>query len=216
MASKKKFYAVKNGRKVGIYKTWADCQRQIHGYPGALFRGFTELSDAQAYLGDCQPIAAGNPVEPGCCCIYVDGSYFHGRYSWGMAVYRDGELIHTANGVGKSVDAAKLHNVAGEVEAAIQAVRWAVAQKLEKVILYHDYIGISEWAEGRWKTNTAMTTAYAAFMADYIGWVRFQKVAGHTGVAGNELADRLAKKALEDAVDDFDQSGDSLCKREKH
>ena len=25
-----------------------------------------------------------------------------------------------------------------------------------------------------------------------------------------------AKKALEDAVDDFDQSGDSLCKREKH
>ena len=96
-----------------------------------------------------------------------------------------------------SADAAKLHNVAGEVEGAMQAVKWAEKNKVEKFIICHDYIGISEWAERRWKTNTTTTAAYAAFMADYLGWVRFRKVAGHTGVKGNELADRLAKKALD-------------------
>ena len=204
MAPKKKFYAVKNGRTPGLYKTWAECQRQVQGYPGALFKGFVTRAEAEAYLGGASGSAPAKPVaEPGVCCIYVDGSYFQGHYSWGMAVYRDGKLIHTANGLGTSRDAARLHNVAGEVEAAIQAVRWAEDQKLEKVVICHDYIGISEWAEGRWKTNTELTAAYAAFMADYIGWVRFQKVAGHTGVAGNELADQLAKKALEQAVNGF-------------
>ena len=75
---------------------------------------------------------------------------------------------------------------------------WGFSEnKVEKFVICHDYIGISEWAERRWKTNTTTTAAYAAFMADYLGWVRFRKVAGHTGVKGNELADQLAKKALD-------------------
>ena len=202
MAVKKNFYAVKNGRNPGIYKTWPECQRQVQGFAGALFKGFVTRAEAETYLG-CST-SAGSPKcsaasadEPDCYYIYVDGSYFHGRYSWGMAVFRKGELLHTANGVGTSADAAKLHNVAGEVEGAMQAVKWAEENKVEKFVICHDYIGISEWAERRWKTNTTTTAAYAAFMADYLGWVRFRKVAGHTGVKGNELADRLAKKALD-------------------
>ena len=201
MAPKKNFYAVKNGRHCGIVRSWTECQREVQGFPGALFKGFATLAEAEAYLGGSAERTSDKTVvfaeEPGCCYIYVDGSYFQGRYSWGMAAYRDGQLIYTANGHGDSADAAKLHNVAGEVEAAMQAVKWAEQEKLEKIVLCHDYIGISEWAERRWKTNTKTTAAYADFMADYLGWVRFQKVAGHTGVAGNELADRLAKQALE-------------------
>jgi ribonuclease HI len=129
--------------------------------------------------------------------IYVDGSYRNDRYSWGFAVFFQGKLIHTANGIGTSTSAAKLHNVAGEVEASIQAVLWAEKEKLESIVIYHDYIGISEWAERRWKTNNDVTKQYAAFMADYLGWVTFRKISGHTGVEGNELADKLAKAALE-------------------
>ncbi|MBO6245212.1 MAG: RNase H, partial [Anaerovibrio sp.] len=42
-----------------------------------------------------------------------------------------------------------------------------------------------------------LTTRYAAFMKERRGLVTFVKVAGHTGVEGNELADKLAKAALE-------------------
>lgn len=36
----KKFYAVKVGKKPGIYETWAECQSQISGFSGAIYRGF--------------------------------------------------------------------------------------------------------------------------------------------------------------------------------
>ncbi len=202
MALKKKFYAVKNGRKIGIFSTWAECQKQVQGFPGALFKGFVTLEEAQTYMGtqsasSTQPEKNSLDTENDCYHIYVDGSYFNNRYSWGFAVYFQGKLLHTENGVGSSVEAAKLHNVAGEVEATIQAVKWAEQEKLPAVLILHDYIGISEWAERRWKTNTVVTQEYARFMADYLGWVRFRKVSGHTGVEGNELADQLAKKALD-------------------
>ena len=121
-----------------------------------------------------------------------------GRYSWGFAAYEEGELVFTANGAGTSRDAAKLHNVAGEMDAAREAVRWAEAQGLEDtgVTICHDYEGIAAWPLGHWQAELPQTQDYAAFMQPRLGWVRFQKVAGHTGVEGNELADRLAKEAL--------------------
>ena len=130
--------------------------------------------------------------------IFVDGSYMKGRYSWGFAAYEGGELIYTANGAGTSKDAAKLHNVAGEMDAAREAVLWAEAQGLEDtgVTICHDYEGIAAWPLGHWQAKLPQTQEYAAFMQQRLGWVRFQKVAGHTGVEGNELADRLAKEAL--------------------
>lgn len=198
MAPKKNYYAVKNGRQIGIFKTWAECQKLVQGFPGALFKGFVTKAEADAYMATtvAAPAIVDEALEQR-HHIYVDGSYFNKKYSWGFAVYFEGKLLHTANGVGTSAAAAKLHNVAGEVEATIQAVKWAEGEKLPSVVIYHDYTGIAEWAERRWQANTPVTQAYAAFMADYLGWVIFRKVSGHTGVEGNELADKLAKAALD-------------------
>ena len=113
-----------------------------------------------------------------------------------MVIYEDGQLRYKANGKGTSAEAAKLHNVAGEVEGAMQAVLWAEAQGIEHITICHDYVGISEWALGHWKTNTPLTAQYAEFMKARSKLVTFVKVAGHTGVEGNELADELAKAAL--------------------
>ena len=48
--AKSKFYAVAKGRKTGIYGTWAECQSQVHGFPGAVFKSFTLRDDAQRFL----------------------------------------------------------------------------------------------------------------------------------------------------------------------
>ena len=50
MAKKKNYYAVKNGRKPGIYNTWADCQQEIIGFSGAVYKGFETLEEAQEYM----------------------------------------------------------------------------------------------------------------------------------------------------------------------
>ena len=194
MAAKKNFYAVRVGRNPGIYKTCAECQRETTGFKGAVFKGFVTLEEAQSFMGGQKSAATVKDID---WAIFVDGSYFNGKYSWGIAVYHFGELVHTANGVGESPDAAKHRNISGEVEGAIQAAKWADDNNVDKFTIFHDYQGIAEWAEGRWKTNTDLTAAYAEFMAKYRGHVSFQKVAGHTGVEGNELADKLAKQALD-------------------
>ncbi len=44
-----KYYAVRVGRKPGIYETWEECREQTHGYPGAVFKGFPDLESAKAF-----------------------------------------------------------------------------------------------------------------------------------------------------------------------
>ena len=117
--AQKKFYAVKQGRQPGIYSTWADCQKQTVGFKGAKFKGFVTRAEAEAYMNNQEVLAA--PSEG--VVAYVDGSYFNGNYSWGMAIYENGTLIFKANGKGTSEEAAKLHNVAGEVAGAMEADR---------------------------------------------------------------------------------------------
>ncbi|WP_196594168.1 ribonuclease H1 domain-containing protein [Pectinatus sottacetonis] len=193
MAAKKNFYAVKKGRETGIFKTWQQCKAQIDHFTGALYKGFVTLEEAHNYLKDVNNIKT-NDLD--IHHIYVDGSYINGRYSWAIAVYYQGKLIHSDSGVGASLENVKMNNVAGEIEAAMKAAEWAKKNKLKKAIIYHDYIGISEWAMGRWKTNTPGTRAYAEYMKNYLDIIIFKKVTGHAGVAGNELVDKLAKKAL--------------------
>lgn len=189
-----KFYAVKNGRKAGIYNSWAECKEQVHGYPGALYKSFLTLAEAKEYINGFD--LSKNNDNDNLYHIYVDGSYVNNKYSWGFAVYLKGNLIYTKNGIGEDSDAAKLHNVAGEIEGTVQAIEWAKSQGISKITIHHDYLGISEWAEKRWKTNNQITKNYACYMEPNLNWVTFAKVTGHTGVEGNELADKLAKEAL--------------------
>lgn len=199
--TKQKYYAVKAGRQPGIYFTWDDCKAQVHGFPGALYKSFTSKEEAEVYLkgGSLQKEAALPPGkrEGRHYDIYVDGSYYDKRFSWAFVVYDKEQVIHTASGAGTDGEAAVIHNVAGELEAAVQAIEWAKEQKADSITIYHDYIGISEWATGRWKANNKFTQAYAAFASAYTHWVSFRKVSGHSGIEGNELADKLAGEALQ-------------------
>lgn len=48
--AKKNFYVVTIGRKPGIYTTWAECEKQVKGFSGASFKGFSLYDDAYAHL----------------------------------------------------------------------------------------------------------------------------------------------------------------------
>ena len=43
-------YAVKTGKKTGIFNTWLECKEQIIGYPNARYRSFKSIEAAEEYL----------------------------------------------------------------------------------------------------------------------------------------------------------------------
>ncbi|KAK5737035.1 hypothetical protein LTR17_006996 [Elasticomyces elasticus] len=54
-----KFYAVKVGKTPGIYHTWAECLDQVKGFPKSVFKSFTSLTDAQAFVAGETDLASG-------------------------------------------------------------------------------------------------------------------------------------------------------------
>lgn len=47
----KKYYVVKSGHTPGIYQTWEECKKQVDGFSGATYKSFTNLSDAEVFMG---------------------------------------------------------------------------------------------------------------------------------------------------------------------
>ena len=47
---KKKFYVVWKGVEPGVYDSWTDCQLQIKGYKGALYKSFDSREEAEKAL----------------------------------------------------------------------------------------------------------------------------------------------------------------------
>ena len=47
-----KFYAVKKGKVPGIYTSWDACKSMVHGFPGAVYKGFATRAEAEQFLGE--------------------------------------------------------------------------------------------------------------------------------------------------------------------
>ena len=46
----RKWYAVRRGRKVGLFDTWEKCKSQVHGYSSSEYKSFRNINDALTYL----------------------------------------------------------------------------------------------------------------------------------------------------------------------
>ena len=201
--AKKNFYAVRKGRKTGIYNSWSECETQVKGYKNAEFAGFSEKKEAEAYLGlesvqaidDSAVLPSENEIF-----AYVDGSFNSKKniFGYGIVLIMPDGTVKELNGTGDDESAASMRNVAGELKGAFIAMQYAVNNRYNALTVFHDYEGIAKWAEHKWKANLVQTRAYVEF-CDKIRQkivLKFVKVDAHTGVLYNEKADILAKKAV--------------------
>ena len=62
-----KFYAVRKGRKAGVYMTWPECEAQIKNFSGAQFKSFATRAEAEAFVNaDVGPFyAVRRGIRPG-------------------------------------------------------------------------------------------------------------------------------------------------------
>ncbi len=218
-----KYYAVFKGKSGGnkIYCTWDECKKEVIGYKGAVYKSFTSKKEAEEYLrlhqgGTVSYSSQGirsedaeyasninlEEIDESALKIYVDGSYnpSKNKFSYGLIAIKDNEVIYKDKGVGEDPEAAALRNVSGEVLGAMKAVDFALNNDYKEVSIYFDYQGIESWALGTWKRNNKITSAYHEFMQNKNKKIKINyiKVKGHSGDKYNDLADGLAKAALEE------------------
>ena len=122
-----------------------------------------------------------------------------GNYSFGLVAVENGEVIHKDNGKGFDDEAIALRNVSGEVLGAQKAVEFALDKGYKEVTIAYDYQGVESWAIGAWKRNNRITQNYNKFMQEKMKLIniKFKKIKGHSGDKYNDMADMLAKEALD-------------------
>lgn len=215
----KKFYAVKQGRKPGVYTSWTDCKMQVDGFSGASYKSFPTKQEAEAFVSgvsnlkkemftqekqttqksipDISDILSSKDSKV--AVSYVDGSYYDRtkEFSYGAVIAYQGEEYHFSKKV-EDASLVSMRNVAGEIKGAECAMRFAVEHHCEELYIYHDYEGIAKWCLGEWKTNKEGTKSYKAYYESIqeLLHIHFVKVKGHSNDIYNDLADRLAKQAL--------------------
>lgn len=197
MASKK-FYAVKKGKTRGIFDTWDECKASVDGCPGAEYKGFASLEEAENYLG----FSTGSQKIPeaGTLLAYVDGSYDDSlkKYAFGCVFILPDGRVYTECGNGDNEQSLQHRNVTGEMLGAMYAVRTAMISGFRKVELCYDYEGIEKWVTGAWRSKTDLTMKYTQAMRRWGKDIRilFSKVPAHSNVYYNEMADQTAKAGL--------------------
>lgn len=199
-----KYYVVKKGHKTGIFDNWSDCQDATKGYSGAEFKSFVSKEEAEAYLNgnNLWDEKVKTDIESGYTVAFTDGSFIDGieKYGYGVIILKSTNNFEQLCGSLNNPKYLSSRNVSGEVFAVINALDWAISNNISKIKIYHDYEGISKWINKEWQANSDIATTYVALyenkFKDLLS-VDFEHVKGHSNCKYNDMADKLAKAALE-------------------
>lgn len=206
------FYAVRVGRKPGIYATWAECETQVKGYPKAVFKKFGTQKEAAAFvenLDSVPPLPNGTSYE-----IWTDGSADLGsRVGYAWIVVKNGAIVKEGGAKigGVVTQTNPLSAPQAELYAVIEGLRGfhefvKMESKLPNFTLYSDSHFMIESindlgpirSEADWKDK-----AYATELIGLLAFIKayriqaaatFVHVYGHKNLKFNDYVDAKAKQ----------------------
>ena len=213
-----KYYAVKHGRKNGVYKTWAECQEQTKGFSDAVFKSFTSEQEALDYISPPIEKKEVSIVKENVIEIYTDGSHqrsikYLGIGAWCCYKNKEYSLSATCDAdLLESYDITedKCSNPTAEFIAFAEVLKYFKKADLPAhigIIFYIDYIGVKHWIEGNWKAEKdyirKIRDTCLKIMKKIKNPIQIVHVKAHSCVLGNECADVLAKCL--DSFSNFDE-----------
>ena len=217
------FYAVANGRSVGVFTNWTDCKHSVQGFSGAVFKKFDTKIDAEAFIASKKldisqgvPVSADISIQPNELhtdyYVYTDGACSKNGMrgaSAGIGVYfGEGDVRN----ISKRLPGKQTNNVA-ELTAIISAFpviesdirrgkRIAIVTDSEYSIKcassYGERCAKKGWVDDI-PNKELVRQIYTLYSREPN--LRFIHVKAHTGLSdihsvGNHHADRLATGAL--------------------
>ncbi|VDN01577.1 unnamed protein product [Thelazia callipaeda] len=211
-SKKSGFYAVARGRKPGVYERWFECAKQVKGFQNAKYKKFATKNEALAFMlqNSGRKSLELNSREQkqweGVPIVYTDGACsFNGHAGAvaGIGVYW-GEN-HVDN-ISEPLQNGLPTNNRAELTAVIRAVQMAVQRNYQRIIVRTDSnlliqtvnTWIHRWKQNGWKTANGSDVKNKDLIIHLDNLlknlqVRFEHVAGHAGILGNERADQLAR-----------------------
>ena len=207
----KKVYAIKEGfdsknnLKVEnkIVDSWAECVEYVKGVKGAKYKSFEDILSAKQYLEECNNLLKKeeDKYPKDCLHVYVDGSYNINteKYAYGLIAVRNNVIEYIESEASKDSTKSNIRQIAGELEGAIKGLEYALSKGDKKVVIFHDYEGVSHHATGFWKRREQSSVEYYNRMNELMSKgieVLFVKVDSHTGDFFNELVDEKCKEKL--------------------
>jgi ribonuclease HI len=199
----KKYYAIRVGKKTGVfYDEWNVVKTYVQGFPNVEYKGFSAKTDAENYLNEFkgQDFFDDEYVVH----VYSDGSYFPNKptkFSSGAVVVIDGEVIFEISKSYEHKSFAETRNIAGEVMAIFESLKYCRANEINRVLFFVDYQGLISWWNGSWQANSEVAKYFVRMIKSFSDIeINFRKVAAHTGNHFNEIADQLAKRGKDIGV----------------
>lgn len=201
-----KYYAVRVGRIPGVYTSLDEYKLNTNHYSGFIGKGFNNETKAYEYIKQNKK---GKTVQKNIelmhdeAIAYVDGSYSAktGVPTYGIVLIVNNYENHFSGKV-EDFSVYPMHNVAGELEAALRAMHITKILGIKKLTIYHDFIGLVGWYNGAYKKKKKYTQKYINEFENikkYID-VKFIHVKSHSGDYYNNIADKLASEVQTNTV----------------
>lgn len=216
------YHAVARGRKIGVTKSWKECQNRVQGYRGALYESFERATDAYHFVERHRPDLYSERNAH----VYIDGAFQGTQCGYGVFYGLDDSRnasvpLYSAQG------STPFNNQRAELMAAIHVLN-NIREEVEinGGVPFRGYIIFADCqttvtslsraerqTRDAWKraskmskeqaNNDLITQANAILKklesiyedTDYD--IRVEHVYAHVGVRGNAEADRLATRAAE-------------------
>jgi ribonuclease HI len=123
---------------------------------------------------------------------YVDGSYSPKSVDETLAGW--GVVFEHGDSYSGSVEHKGTRQIAGECMATLEAVRTILEERDgEKLIIFYDYQGLPEWANGTWKAKNEITKQYQEEIQEAMKHIDIKFVKVDPAV---NKADALATEAI--------------------